>query len=165
MTINRSGSTHLRRWFAALMMSVSLMGVVRADTFNVGTLGEDPYINSVLHEAGSFLDVYNFTVNKLTNLVLGAVSNEVSSPAFGSILSIDGLRVGLFNLGSPGMLAFPLTAGNYAVEISGKADGRSGGAYLFSMAAPAAPVPEPAVWLSLLAGGAIVARTARSRRK
>jgi hypothetical protein len=164
MTILRSCSDHLRRGLAAVIMSASIAGTANADTFNIGTLGNEPYINSVLHDAGSFLDVYNFTVTKLTNLVLGAVTNEVASPTFGSILSIDGLKVGLFNATTPGALAFPLSAGNYFVEVSGKADGRNGGAYLFSMAAPIAPVPEPGIWLSLLAGGAFLSRVARRAR-
>jgi hypothetical protein len=165
MTIARSCSNHLRRLVAAVMLSAAVVGGANADTFNVGSVTDEPYIHSVLHDAGSFLDVYNFSVNTLTNLVLGAVSNEVSSAAFGSILSVDGLKLGLFNATSPGALAFPLTAGNYFVEISGKADGRNGGAYLFSMAAPAAPVPEPAVWIFLLAGGALVTGVARYKRR
>jgi hypothetical protein len=148
-----------------MMLSATIVAPASADTFNVGALTDEPYINSVLHDAGSFLDVYNFSVTKLTSLVLGVVSNEVASPGFGSILSIDGLKMGLFNMSNPGLLAFPLTPGNYAVEVSGLADGRQGGAYLFSMAVPAAPVPEPAIWISLLAGGVLLTQIARQRKR
>jgi hypothetical protein len=164
MTISRSCSNGWRGLLATLVLSTGLVGGASADVFDVGAVTDEPYINSMLHPSGSFLDVYNFSVSKVTNLVLGAVTNEISNPSFGSILSIGGLKLGLFNSSNPGVLAFPLMAGNYSVEVSGTAKGRSGGAYLFSMAAPIAPVPEPAIWVSLLVGGVLVTRLVRRER-
>lgn len=154
----------LRRSLTALALVLGISATAQADTFSIGTLGDEPYINSVLHEVGSFLDVYNFSVAEVTNVAIGAVSNEIDNPLFGSILSIEGLKMGLFSASNPGLLAFPLAPGDYFVEVSGKADGRFGGAYLFSIATPVTPVPEPELWLSLIVGGSLVAAVAARRR-
>ena len=150
----------------------------RVSVFDIGTLGTTPWINidhagGVL-KPGSFLDTYNFTIGSLTHIAANTVSATLG---FGGapLLNITDLKYQLIDsanhtiwdssfggasvLGSPLALDGTFASGNYHFQISGIADGSSGGAYIFSVAA----VPEPETWMMLLLGLGVAGIMARRR--
>lgn len=160
------------RMLAAAALAVGLYAApAAAATYTVGPLSASPYVHSAVLPAGSFLDVYNFSVTSPAQVGASAVSLDLL------LQSIDLLHIGNLSLslydgsnallgtwgGSPVNLDTLLGAGNYRVDVSGNADGLSGGAYLFSIAA----IPEPEQWMLFAAGlgllGAMVVRRRTDR--
>ena len=140
-----------------VIAATGAMGSAQAqNTFNLGTLDPTVRTQSDIFGAGSFADIFNFTVD--------ARNNAVSSSTVGlgpdgspSATSVTGLHLDLFSgfnaLGTTPLLsglnldAALLTPGEFSARISGTA-GPLGGGFQFSVAAN----PEPAEWMLLLAG-------------
>ncbi|GBG15013.1 uncharacterized protein NMK_2614 [Novimethylophilus kurashikiensis] len=130
-------------------------------------LGADPTAAnsySVTHDAGSFSDVFNFTLSQASDTISSAVSLYLpginGSSAFYNItngtLSLyqggSNTLLGSTNWGSTnGVLSVNnVAAGSYYWKVAGDAVGLNGGVYLY--AADTAPVPEPSTYLMMLLG-------------
>ena len=158
---------------ASLVAAALSVGVAHADTVDVGTIGSTTQVFS--HAAGSFEDTINFSIASASTLS-GTASNLVLSFGNFSVLNISNLMVNVWNNSHPdgnvwyGSFAgntqtytFNLpAAGNYHVDITGIAEGASGGTY--GIALSAAPVPEPETFAMLLAGLGLVGTIARRRK-
>jgi len=141
---------------------------------NLGTLDPTVQTRTDLFGAGSFMDIFNFTVGATTQTV---TSSTVTLAPDGtpSLTAVTGLRYDLFSgfgaLGTPlstsilpvnsGQLDLSalLTPGDFSARISGTA-GPLGGGFSFSTAAHN---PEPAEWMMLLAGLVVVGFIARRK--
>jgi hypothetical protein len=120
----------------------------------------------------TFAEIYNFTIGaQYQTLLSSAVSYQPAGATAGQD-SVSNLTLALYDAGgvkvtsvssSNGSLinlsGGPLVAGAYSLKVSGTADGSVGGGYQISIAA----VPEPAGWMMLLSGLAVV--TFMARRK
>ena len=137
-----------------------------AVTYNIGTLGLNPYVKSPT-VFGAFEDHYNFSVASSANTASTAVTINLDLGDFG--FHISGLDLDLFNASgtwldgdmvvSANDVAVSLTeilgVGNYYFRVRGTADGdlTNKGIYAFSAAASfAAPVPEMDAYPMMLAG-------------
>jgi hypothetical protein len=141
---------------------------------NLGTLDPTVQTRTDLFGAGSFMDIFNFTI--------GAAGHDVlsSTVALGpngtpNATAVTGLTYQLFSgFNAPGTplssllidnsgrldLSTFLTPGDFSVRISGTA-GPVGGGFSFSTAAN----PEPAEWMMLLAGLVVVGFMARRKTR
>ena len=152
------------------------MGLAQAATYDAGTVSPSIYQQTDFYSESSFsfADVFNFTVGTEYGTVLTSaasyspdgvsaeqthVSNltlqiYAGSDATGSLVgewsSSDGSLIDQSGL---------LASGDYSVRISGIADGSLGGGYQFSLAA----TPEPAEWMMLLAGLAMLGFIAKRK--
>ncbi len=134
---------------------------VSAATYNIGTVSSTPYINSAVLPVGNFLDIYNFSVSASANdVAASAVSLDLLLGNM-NFLHINNLAFSLYNssnvligssAGSPPIFDSVLGVGDYHFELAGQANGLSGGAYLFSVAA----VPEPEQWALFVTGLALL---------
>lgn len=156
------------RTLAVAALAFGLQAVpAAAATYAVGTLSATPYVNAVVLPTGSFLDVYNFSVSSPAQVGASAVSLDLLLQSL-SLLHIGNLQLSLYDgadtwlgnwYGSPANIEATLAVGNYHVDVSGNADGLSGGAYLFSIAA----VPEPEQWMLFAAGLGLLGTMVRRR--
>ena len=169
MSLNTVISRATKLFAAAAVVLGLSVGSASATTFNAGTLGATPYSNFQTMSTGPFTDTYNFTVGALPTIISSSVSLELSFPGSPlNIFHITGLAMNLFTAGdsfisgtsgSPSSLTATLSPGNYYMKLTGTADGVSGGAYSFAIAA----IPEPGQWLMLLAGIAMLGMMVRRR--
>lgn len=164
----------IKNFFVAGLVAAALSaGLAQAETRNVGTIGSTTQVFS--HTAGSFEDTINFSIAGASTLN-GTANNLVLSFGSLNILNITNLAVNVWNNSHPtgttwfGSFAgdaqtytFNLpAAGDYHVDITGIANGLSGGTY--GIALSAAPVPEPETFAMLLAGLGLVGTIARRRK-
>ena len=166
--LNRKMKFPLPRLLAAGALALGLqVAPALAATYNVGALSATPYVHSATLPTGSFLDTYNFSVASPALVASSAVSLDLLWGSL-SLLHIGNLTLSLYdggdNLlgswsGSPVNLNSLLGVGSYHAEVSGQADGLSGGAYRFSIAA----IPEPGQWTLVLAGLGLLGAIARRR--
>jgi MYXO-CTERM domain-containing protein len=140
-----------------VIAATGAMGSAQAqNVFNLGTLSPTIQTRTNIYGAGSFADIYNFTVDASHNSVF---SRTLALAADGtpSSTSVTGLQLELFSgFNAPGTArlftgldldAELLTPGEFSARISGMVGPLRGG-YEFSVAA----TPEPAEWMLLLAG-------------
>jgi hypothetical protein len=157
------------RLLTAAALAVGLHAApAAAATYPVGPLSASPYVNSAVLPAGSFVDIYNFSVTAPAQVGASAVSLDLLLHSL-SLLHIGGLSLSLYDGtdtllgswgGSPVNFDSLLGAGNYHINVAGNADGLTGGAYLFSIAA----IPEPEQWLLFAAGLGLLGAISRRRR-
>lgn len=168
--------TLLKKLAVLVAASVAWMGVAQATTYDAGTVSPSVYQRTDFYSESSFsfAHLFNFMVGADYGSVLASaasytpdgtdatqthVSNltlsiYAGSDATGSILgTVSSTNDSTINLS--GLLA----AGSYSASLSGIADGSLGGGYEFSIAA----VPEPAEWMMLLAGLAVLGFIARRK--
>ena len=166
----RTLSTRFTRLLGAAALALGLAaGNASATTFSAGTLTSAAYVNSQTLPVGSFLDTYNFSIGALPTALSSSVSIDLGGSGMPYFLHISGLVLKLYDsgnnllgtslTGSPTFLNATLATGAYYMTVGGTADGSSGGAYLFSIAA----IPEPGQWLMLLAGVAMLGVMVRRR--
>jgi len=162
---------------SCLLASAGILSAVSAQaaTYNFGTLTPAPNTQTIFDNPGSISDALDFTISSLNpNASLSGVTLTLPSPVGGNIYNITGFSgviddsllnpVGTLSLvGSNYVFTGALTPGNYSLNISGVADGSSGGVYFVSMAA--APVPEASAALSAIAGLGLLALVARRHRE
>jgi hypothetical protein len=156
--------------------SVGWMGVVQATTYDAGTVSPSVYQQADFYSTSSFsfTDVFNFTVGTEYGTVLASaasyspdginaeqthVSNLTLSIFAGS--DATGPIVGEWSSSNGSLIdqSGVLAAGDYSVRIAGTTDGALGGGYQVSIAA----VPEPAEWMMLLAGLAVLGFIAKRK--
>src|SRR2546422_199202 len=141
---------------------------------NLGTLDPTVQTGTYLFGAGSFMDVFNFTVSSANQTVTSSTVT-LGPDGMPSLTAVTGLKYELFSglgaLGTPlstnflpansgqlDLTAF-LTPGDFSTRISATA-GSLGGGFSFSTAAHN---PEPAEWMMLLAGLVVVGFIARRK--
>lgn len=137
------------------------------NTFNLGTLSPTVQTYTDIFGAGSFADIFNFTVDASNNVVS---TNTIGLASDGtvSLTSVTGLQLELFSgfnaAGTTPLYtglnldAAFLTPGDFSTRISGTA-GPLGGGFQFSIAA----TPEPAEWMLMLAGLVLLGFVARRK--
>ena len=140
---------------------------------NLGTLDPTVQTGTYLFGAGSFMDVFNFTVSSANQTVTSSTVT-LGSDGLPSLTAVTGLKYELFSglgaLGTPlstdilpagsgslDLTAF-LTPGDFSTRISGTAG--SGGGFGFSIAAHS---PEPAEWMLMLCGLVVAGFIARRK--
>ena len=153
--------------FAAVLASATIFSApaVQAGTFLnfdgiSGTFGN----NNVA--GGTFDDTFNFDVGSLP----GTAGGTISSIRVSSLTNIDFTSVTLngedFDIDSTGTVEFrhitlPVGAGLQTINVKGT----SGGNASYDGVISFAPVPEPAVWATMLIGfGAVGTAMRRNRR-
>lgn len=158
--------------------SVGWMGVVQAATYDAGTVTPSVYQQADFYSTStsslSFEEVFNFTVGTEYGTVLTSAASYSPDGISAEQTHVSNLTLSIFAgsdatgpivaewSSSNGSLidqSGVLAAGNYSARISGTADGTLGGGYQFSIAA----VPEPAEWMMLLAGLAVLGFIARRK--
>jgi len=143
---------------------------------NLGTLDPTVTTGTYLFGAGSFMDVFNFTVSSANQTVTSSTVT-LGPDSMPSLTAVTGLKYELFSgFGAPGMplstnllpvgsgsldLTAFLTPGDFSTRISGTA-GPLGGGFGLSIAAHS---PEPAEWMMLLAGLVVVGFIARRKTR
>jgi len=157
----------LKKLAVVIAASVGWMGSAQATTYELGTLSPTVQQESEFYAAGStFADVYNFTVGAQYQTVFASAVGTSADQTFSNLMltfySGDGSVAGQASSsnGSKIDLSGAFLSGNYSVGVSGIiADGSLGGEYQFSIAA----VPEPAEWMMLLAGLAVLGFIAKRK--
>ncbi|MDO9599628.1 MAG: FxDxF family PEP-CTERM protein [Azoarcus sp.] len=169
----------LKKSVLALALSLGFVANASAldSTFNVGTISAPTYFSDVIQKGiGAFNDTWNFTIATPTYSG-GSVSNlAITIPDLGNLFNIADLSVQLFtstnllisnldsNEGSTSQIKVgsgTFLPGSYYFNISGNANGLSGGQYVFAVTT--LPVPEPETYAMLLAGLGLVTVMARRR--
>ena len=152
-----------------VFVATGTMGSAQAqNTFNLGTLSPTVQTQTDIFGAGSFADIFNFTVDA-SNHTVSSSTIQLAPDGTVSSTSITGLKLELFSGFNPSLGATPLfsgldlnaellTQGDFSARISGTA-GSVGGGFSFSIAAN----PEPAEWMMLLAGLVVVGFMARRK--
>ena len=161
-----------------LLVVIAAMGMVGSGhalaQVNLGTLDPTVKTRTDLFGAGSFMDVFNFTVGATNQNVLSSTV-ALGPDGTPNATAVTGLSYQLFSgFNAPGTplsnllidntgrldLSALLTPGDFSVRISGTA-GSVGGGFSFSTAAN----PEPAEWMMLLAGLVVVGFMARRKTR
>lgn len=163
--------------FSALIAwSGAFVPSARADNFDLGTLsvGDVNFGRTVPYSTSSFLDEYNFVLATAADdaLGLGALNFSLRGTPYSHI---SGLSLVMFDAAN-GILGVGADAGNganitlsnvpagdYRFTVSGIPDGTNGGQYAGVLSV--SPVPEPDIWMTMLAGLGIVGVIARRRRQ
>src|SRR5713226_4001686 len=140
---------------------------------NAGTLSPTVLQATSVYSTGiTFAEIYNFTIGtQYQTLLSSAVSYQPAGATAGQD-SVSNLTLALYDAGGAEVTSVsssngslinlsggPLVSGNYLLKVSGTTDGSVGGGYQISVAA----VPEPAGWMMLLSGLAVM--TFMARRK
>ena len=150
--------------------------------YDLGVNPTDDNIYSVTHDVESFVDVFTFSLNTVSDTISSAVSLLLPGlGGSGSSYEIDNGTLSLFsdpdgdgaagvNVAlasttygdSTGILAYNNAAvGSYYWEVAGDAVGSNGGAYLY--AANTAVIPEPETYAMMLAGLGLIGFIGRRR--
>ena len=159
-----------------VIAATGMVGSVQAQTppIDLGTLDPTVRTGTYMFGAGSFMDVFNFTVGA-TNQTVTSSTVTLGPDGMPTLTAVTGLKYELFSglnaLGTPlstdilpinsGQLDLTvlLTPGDFSTRISGTA-GSLGGGFGLSIAAHS---PEPAEWMMLLAGLVVVGFIARRK--
>jgi hypothetical protein len=158
----------LKKLAVMVAISVGWMGSAQAAAFEADTLSPSVYENTATFPSSTplpFEDIYNFTIgDEFQTLLASATSTTpegISDLSLSLFASVDGSPLGSISAGSGTQvdLSQALVSGDYFLKVSGVADGSLGGAYQVSIAA----VPEPAEWMMLLAGLAVLGFIAKRR--
>jgi hypothetical protein len=140
--------------------------------YDLGTNPTDENAYFVTHDAGSFSDVYQFSLSELSDTVASSISlflpglnggdpsYDITDQSIALFSDPEGDGAGGMNTqigdsvfydDESGILtASNVAAGSYYIEIAGNAIGTQGGVYQFAM--NTAPVPEPETYALMLAG-------------
>jgi hypothetical protein len=153
-----------------MIAATGMMGSAQAqNTFNLDTLSPTVQTRTDIFGAGSFADIFNFTVDA-THHTVSTSTIQLAPDGTVSSTSVTGLKLELFSGFNPpvsgatplitglDLNAELLTPGDFSVRVSGVA-GPAGGGFSFSTAAN----PEPAEWMLLLAGLVVVGFMARRK--
>ncbi len=133
---------------------------------NIGTLTLFPSLYYDIFAApanGSFSDSYSFTLSG-TSVIYGSVYTSWGAPVVSSVL-VDATATTL--TGGSGVWHFttgPLLAGTYTLSIQGTAPALSAAAYIGSISAVPAAVPEPESLALALGGLSILGAFAMRKR-
>lgn len=166
----------LKKLAVMVAASAGWVGVVQATTYDVGTVSPSVYQQADFYSTSSlsFADVFNFTVGAEYGTVLASAASYTPEGLSAEQTHVSNLTLSIFAgsdatgpivgewSSSNGSLIDQsgiLAAGDYSARISGIADGSLGGGYQFSVAA----VPEPAEWMMLIAGLAVLGFIAKRK--
>lgn len=143
---------------------------------DLGTLSPTVQEQTSFYSAGSFSDIFNFSVGADQHTFVGSAANWTPEGYAADATHVSSLTLTLYSdVGGTGAvvgqvsstngaaidLSGILAQGDYSVQISGLADGTLGGGYQLSVLA----VPEPAEWMMLLAGLMVVTFVARRKTR
>jgi hypothetical protein len=155
---------NLKTVAVAALLSASASGYA----VSLGTIDNMPIALNNIVPAGTFQDVYAFTIANP-----GSLSGDAIAINVGNTYNILGLTVtlqdssfniiGTDNTPGNGFTFSSLAAGNYALNVLGFANGSSGGWYAGGFIAQT--VPEPETYAMMLAGLAAVGFIAARRRR
>lgn len=164
--------------FLALLAGCVMTVGANAATYNIGTLGPIPYINSTT-VTGAFTDIYNFSILNTPNVAGAAVTINLNLGGAG--FHISNLSLGLFTASTNVMLDSDtvinnttdlavavsdtgLVNGNYYFKVMGLADGLNTNKGIYGFTA-AAVVPEVDTYAMMLAGLGLVAFSVNRRKR
>lgn len=153
----------------AVLIAIAATGAIgsaRAQTpVDLGTLSPTVTQRTDFFASGSFLDVYQFTVDATHNMVTASTVTFAPTGVNPEATHVSSLQMELFD--SAGNRLFTglnlnadLAPGTFAMHVSGLADGPVGGGFSFSISAAN---PEPAEWLLMLSGLLIAGFIARRK--
>ena len=159
---------------AATGLGVMGSAQAQAQTTDLGTLSPTVTQETNYYQSGSsFADIYNFTVGTEYQTVLASTASytpegtsadatHVSNLTF-TLYDSSGSELGTLSSSTGNTIDYSsfLVSGNYSLQVSGIADGSVGGGYSLSIAA----IPEPAGWVTLVCGLAIVLFMARRKAR
>lgn len=165
------------KWIYAALAALTIAPAAWADNLNVnaGILPISPlapYAHVFTHEVSSFNDTVDFvlstgTLDSSANALNVSLQNltvlnihDLSYTVWGGTAGNDVTAYGTFAGNNISYSLSGLMPGNYHLNISGVADGSSGGAYGLAMAAS---VPEPETLAMLLAGLGLLGIVQRRR--
>ena len=164
----------LRKSFAVVGLAVAAVlssGAAFSATYNVGTLGEMPYVNDVhVKKGGSFSDTYNFDIAAGVNDAALTSFNIFFASKTKTIFDIPNLSMSIYNgynMSGPSVPSMATTfsdmlaTGSYSAVVTGTPSGNAGGKYSFMAAA----VPEAQTWAMIGVGLGLVGLQLRRRDK
>jgi hypothetical protein len=165
--------------FAATFMTVSVsataamqtLGVIDSPlkTFNGGVFGSgqptpivftDQLIFTLLANSSTSYNVIDFPIFNVYNTELTGLKLYAGAVGSGTLLGTGSGTAASFSISN-----VVTGAGDYYLEVSGKAGGLSGGLYSGSISSTVSPVPEPETYAMLLAGLGLMGAIARRRNK
>ena len=163
--------------FAANVMAVSVsataavqtLGVINSPlkTFNSGVFGSgqptpivftDQLTFTLLASSSTSYNVIDFPIFNVYNTELTGLKLYSGAVGSGTLIGTGTGSVTSFSISN-----VITSAGNYYLEVSGKAGGLSGGLYSGSIGSTVSPVPEPETYAMLLAGLGLMSAIARRR--
>jgi hypothetical protein len=171
----------LRKTVVALSVVAGMAvssGAVQANTYDLGTLTNGLTLGGAMHTgAGSFSDVFTFTLTSLSNVDFSGFSKAFTMEMYsvGASIDLGAVSFKKFSLTTPAgtigsstsghSFSFggeSLAAGTYSLGISGKTTGFGG---IYGVGLNTAAVPEPGEWAMMLAGLGLVGVVARRRNR
>jgi len=165
----------LSRWLLPLVLAFGLVGNVAATedgTHEHGSGGDQSDDGlSTFYFSKNFSDgkigkdftreIKEFSLDSLSSFNASIFSSSGIKPFVGSILGRDNVFAQSFLIGESGSFSYLLDPGTYSFLLLGTVTGKNAG---YAGMISAAPVPEPAEWMMIMAGVAMMGFVVSRRR-